>query len=234
MNAIQFSRFFFLGVLSLPVLGSSKQSIVLNMQYDVEYEVGAIPRSTGWIGLNCTDGVCELLSIKLKRKKGMVKDIFDETWKIERWSANSPVRFAFLNSSLKSGVVAFSYILSGESDGEQRKALDGDAGWQIPWSGPGVRVIAKANEGRRGHSYFLLQADIKQFIFSDGYDEDVPSSVVDWVGDLDGDNKADIIFYTDVNGCDPNTILYLSSRRQDGEVVGKAAEFSHSRQACGC
>ena len=218
---------------AFPALGEPKLPIVLNMSFGDSYEVGVVPESDAWIGLSCNDKSCEIRPIRMVREYGEATDVLNDLFKVETLSVEPFAEFAFLGLPLAAGTTIPGYSIFDNSE-EQVSALASEAGWRIPWDGSNVSVTAEGNNGERGHSYFLIDGDIKQHVLRDAYDESTPTNVVGWIGDLDGDQKVDVILYTTENGCSPTTILYLSSLRKDNEVMGKAAEFSHEIPACGC
>jgi len=58
--------------------------------------------------------------------------------------------------------------------------------------------------------------------------------IIEWIGDLDGDGKMDILLSLPDDNCGYDERLYLSSQAGQGEIVHKAAQLSGREAACGC
>ncbi len=65
------------------------------------------------------------------------------------------------------------------------------------------------------------------------YDGD-NTPVVEWVGDIDGDGKMDVLLNLHDDNCVFDERLYLSSQSGKGELLHEAAQLSGSQAACGC
>jgi hypothetical protein len=94
-------------------------------------------------------------------------------------------------------------------------------------------------ESMPGLDLLLTVDDKRQLLGSLVFDIEGPGPVsarqyLRWAGDLDGDGKLDLLIEFGMSGS-TETVLFLSSRAQDGELVGAAASFTYFPiESAGC
>ncbi len=88
-----------------------------------------------------------------------------------------------------------------------------------------------------GFRYHLGDGTTRQFLFATAFEGHYGGDTtprVQWVGDLDGDGRADLLISLPDDNCGFDDRLYLSSVARPGQLMGLAARFAGRYPACGC
>lgn len=201
---------------------------------------GTFPRNGPWLGLFCTGLECELREVNVQIGEGRAKNVVldeDEALDVVR-VVGEPIAL-FHGLALRAGKVKTWYLPpQGYAwSSRQYTALQKLGRWSMPWGSEPLTlswVRLPDNEGKR---YHLSGPGGQQFLFAlpetSHYGGDT-TPIVEWIGDLDGDGKMDILLSLPDDNCGYDERLYLSSQAGQGEIVHKAAQLSGREAACGC
>lgn len=200
------------------------------------YAPGSLPQGGDWLALHCGPASCELrpASLQLSRKTVLHLDEFRVPLEIPRVKG-SPL--ALLHGlALSPGPVTRWH--GGERDADRATAQLRRLGrWTVPGDAQQLALSWVRLPDQGGFRYHLGDSTTRQFLFATAFEGHYGGDTtprVQWVGDLDGDGRADLLISLPDDNCGFDNRLYLSSAAGPGLLVGLAARFAGRYPACGC
>jgi len=199
---------------------------------------GTFPRGGAWTGLYCTALACELRDADVEIGDGSAKNVLEEDEALDIVKVSGEPVALFQDLGLKPGKVTTWYRLPDDVfTSRQYTALKKLGQWSMPWGTEPLTPSWARLPEHAGMRYRLSSASAKQFLFSldeEGHYGSDTTPVIEWIGDLDGDGKLDILMTLPDDNCGFDERLYLSSEAVKGELVHKAAQLAGWAAACGC
>lgn len=200
------------------------------------YTRNSIPRKSKWLGLFCKNLDCRLSDAQVVVGSSTSEGaIGEEKTDIFHAFGNPIAIFTGLDIPEKE---IKTWFLANENyfDDPPYKSLKSFGSWKMPWGSQPLTISWVKLPESAGFRYHISDGTSKQFIFrteTEGhYGGDTTPNII-WVGDMDGDNKIDIILSTSYD-CSLDMRLYLSSSAASPAFLKKAAHFSGGMPACGC
>lgn len=202
-----------------------------------QYGEGTFPRGANWQGLYCEGLECEVKSTRVGVTTSSAKNVLDEDESLDVLSVKGEPIALFPDAQLKAGKVVSWYVAKEPLfELPQILKLNRLGKWDMPWGARPLTISwIKTPEGWK--RYHVSDGITKQFLFRtelEGHYGGDTTPFVLWVGDLDGDRKADVLLSLPDDNCGFDERLYLSSNVGDGKLLRKAAQLSGGEAACGC
>lgn len=199
------------------------------------YARGSLPRSGPWLGLYCTDDDCELRTTRVSVASSEHENVLGEFEETEELAVlDNPVAL-FHGLPLKTGPVTTWRGI--EPSGRAFGGTTTMGRWTVPGSATSYEFSWSERPDGEGFRYYIGRGSTQQMLLdtaAETHDGEDISPIVNWVGDMDGDGKLDMMISIAGEGCGFDFRLYLSSLAKKGEFVGQAARFSGGTPACGC
>lgn len=226
-------------VLSTPLWAQTAGSALPRMviEQSRQYGQGTFPRHANWLGLYCDDQACELKPALVHITSSSAKNVLDEDEELDVLTINDAPLALLPNTSLKAGKVLTWYqAKANPSEALQWQKLKKLGKWAMPWGAQPLTLSwVQTPDGWK--RYHVSDGQTKQFLFSteleSHYGGDT-TPIIHWVGDLDGDGKADLLLSIPDDNCGFDERLYLSSQAGEGKFLRKAAQLTGREAACGC
>jgi hypothetical protein len=216
----------------------------------IQFSLHSLPKHAKWQGLYCKDKLCEVKDIKVKIGKTLVDYLDNQKVPLDTIKVNGNPIAIFPNKKFKTGKITKFYSLDPSKDYEstytnnkQYNSLEDEKKWVMPWGSQPLtlfwtQINDKENPDRSDYrDYQITDGKRTQSLFKiDGkakYETNT-TPVIFWVGDLDGDNKLDIILEIPDDNCGFDYRLYLSSKAVKDEILHQELRFTGNQDACGC
>ena len=197
---------------------------------------GTLPANATWQGLYCQELECEVRTGGVQITSSSGKNALGETEPLDALTATDKPVALFANLALSPGKVPTWFVMTkayGES--KQYRKLTKLGKWDMHWgSQPLTLTWVKTPEGMM--RYHVSHGTTKQFLFSapvGSHFGGETTPVIQWVGDLDGDGKVDMLVSIPEDNCGFDERLYLSSTKEAGKLLRKAAQIKGREAACG-
>ncbi|MCK7595347.1 hypothetical protein [Pseudomarimonas salicorniae] len=201
-----------------------------------QFAAGSFPKTDDWLGLECDGNGCSLNQVYPAIGRGAMRNILDEDEPTDVVHVHGPVIAVFSGlPALRNPVATWGrdpVLASPYAGGEAQGRFDlplGEKGlhWEWQRSEDGHQFQHRLTDGERSQVLFELPAE-------GHYGGDTSTPALNWIGDIDGDGRLDLLLSLPDDSCSFDQRLYLSSLAAPGEWLGLAARFAGDHPACGC